>query len=159
MEDPISQSKESFAHECHIRDLYAARLEEFRPDERVVKTEQIFPGSRVRADIWTVDRHEVLRVWEFKIFASYDGLGQALTYLALARMHQDFRRPVRAVLAAFTFQPEVAAAVEVLNLGVELVTVPTKLRFAGGVPLLTSPAAPSIPLLTELLHKESGPSA
>lgn len=126
---------EKYAGECKIRDLYSRRLTEFRPAERLLGTESMFEGSSVRADMRTVDEHNVLRIWEFKIFAGYEGLGQALTYLALARKAVNFDRPVKGVLAAFDFQSEIVSAVEVLNLGIELVAIPPKLRHAGGVPL------------------------
>jgi hypothetical protein len=142
----------SYAHECHIRDLYAKRLSEFRPEEMLLKTEHSYAGSRVRADMRTISSNGVIRVWEFKIFASYEGLGQALTYLALARKEQGFERPIRAVLAAFEFQPEIRTTNEVLNLGLELVDLPAKLRLAGGVPsIATAVSVAMIPHLTHLL--------
>src|SRR5262245_32901157 len=106
MEDSRISMEEMFAHECRIRDLYAARLTEFRPQERLLRTENGFAESRVRADMRTVDCGNVLRIWEFKIAASYDGLGQILTYLALERRATNFVRPVEGVLAAFSIQPE-----------------------------------------------------
>ncbi|MGW4129851.1 hypothetical protein [Amycolatopsis japonica] len=117
--------------------MYAARLAEFRPQERLLKTEVGFTGSRVRADMQTVDRWNVLRIWEFKIEASYGGLGQILAYLALERQASSFQRDVRGVLAAFSIQPEIRTAVDVLNLGIELVVLPLKLRLAGGIPTMT----------------------
>src|SRR3984885_11181270 len=133
MEDLIVPAEESFARECRIRDLYAARLGEFRPHEKLLKTENTIAGSRVRADMRTVDSRNRLLVWEFKLIASYDGLGQILTYLALERVAANFRRDVRGVLAAFSIQPEIRTAVDVLNLGIELVELPAKLRLAGGI--------------------------
>jgi RecB family endonuclease NucS len=99
----------------------------------------------------TVDSENVLRVWEFKIVASYDGLGQILSYLALERRATDFGRRVEGVLAAFSIQPEIRTAIDVLNLGIELVEVPTKLRLAGDVPAITSYIpVPDIPALTDV---------
>lgn len=140
-----------FAHECRIRDLYANRLKEFRPAEKLLKTEYKFDGSFVRADMRTVDVSDIIRVWEFKLVGSYEGLGQILTYMALARLAEDFSRPVKGVFAAFGWQQEVRMAVEVLNLGVELVTIPAKLRLAGGVPaklasLSPPPVIPYLPI-------------
>lgn len=144
-----------FAHECRIRDLYADRLREFRPTEKLLKTEYRFDGSFVRADMRTVDTADAIRVWEFKLVGSYEGLGQILTYIALARLAEDFSRQVKGVFAAFGFQPEVRMAVEVLNLGVELVTIPAKLRLAGGVPAKEAPLSPPpvIPFLPILKMK------
>lgn len=141
-----------FAHECRIRDLYADRLKEFRPSEKLLKTEYKFDGSFVRADMRTVDAFETIRVWEFKLIGSYEGLGQILTYIALARLAEDFSRQVKGVFAAFGFQHEVRMAVEVLNLGVELVTIPAKLRLAGGVPARETPPSspPVIPFLPSI---------
>jgi hypothetical protein len=150
--DLPSSDEEPFAHECRIRDLYASRLVEFRPEEVVLNTEYAYASSRIRADMRTVSREGTIRVWEFKIFASYEGLGQALTYLALARKEEGFERRIQAVLAAFDFKPEIRTAVEVLNLGVELVQIPGKLRLAGGVPYarnaITAPVIPHISDLT-----------
>ena len=137
----------SFEHECRIRNEYSERLSEFRPDEKLLKTEQKFEDSNVRADMWTVDRYQVRRVWEFKIEVRYEALGQILVYLALARKQHGFDSTIRGVLAGFSIQPEVAQAIEILNLGIELVEIPPKLSQAGGIPFPAAPAvAPSIPL-------------
>ena len=151
MEDLRSPAEEAFAHECRIRDLYAVRLDEFRPQERLLKTESGFIASRVRADMRTIDSLNHLRVWEFKIEASYAGLGQILSYLAQAKLETNFERSVHGVLAAFSFQEEIRTAVSVLHLGIELVELPFKLRLAGGVPVLASyMPVPDIPSLTHL---------
>jgi hypothetical protein len=152
MQDLTSPVEIAFAHECRVRDLYAARLKEFRPQERLLKTENGFAGSRVRADMRTVDIRNELRIWEFKILASYEGLGQILTYLALERLATGFRRNVQGVLAAFSIQPEIRTAVDVLNLGIELVELPAKLSLAGGIPAITNfGPVPDIPTLADLM--------
>lgn len=152
MEQLLTAPQEPFAHECRIRNLYADRLAEFRPHEKLLRTEHSYADTRVRADMRTLDHNDVIRVWEFKIVASYEGLGQVLTYLALARKDVNFTRAIRGVLAAFEIQPEIEVANEVLNLGIELVIVPDKLRLAGGVPPLRAPqAVPQIPQLSTLL--------
>jgi hypothetical protein len=159
MEDSIAPLAEVFAHECRIRDLYAARLDEFRPRERLLKTESRPAGSRLRADMRTVDRSDVLRIWEFKIAASYEGLGQILTYVALERLANNFQRDVQGVLAAFTIQPEIRTAIDVLNLGIEVVELPNKLRLAGGIPAITTvPALPQIPNLPGLVPAQGDES-
>lgn len=151
MEELEGPPEEAFAHECQIRDQYAARLVEFRPHERLLKTESGFTGSRVRADMRTIDRSNQLRVWEFKIKASYDGLGQILTYVAQAEIETKFERSVQGVLAAFSFKGEIRAAVRVHRLGIELVELPPKLRLAGGVPAHASlMSVPDIPSLSDL---------
>jgi hypothetical protein len=99
----------------------------------------------------TVDKTQLLREWEFKIHADYRALGQILTYIALARRERDFARVVRGVIAAFDFQPEVRLAIEVLNLGIELVILPPWMAAAGGIPSSeradqTAPAIPYRPL-------------
>ena len=55
MEELDLLAQESFAHECAIRDAYALRLGEFRPNEKVIKTEYAFAGARARADMRTLD--------------------------------------------------------------------------------------------------------
>lgn len=98
----------------------------------------------------------MVRIWEFEIVASYEGLGQVLTYLALARKELNFARSVRGVLAAFKIQHEIQAAIEVLNLGVELVFVHDKLRAASGVPWIAAlPPVLQIPRLATLLPPTS----
>jgi RecB family endonuclease NucS len=141
MQEFGAPEQDVFAHECRIRDVYASRLSEFRPREKLLKTEYTFAGSRIRADMRSVDSINTLRIWEFKLFAGYEGLGQILTYLALERRATNFQREVRGVLAAFSIQPEIRTAVDVLNLGIELVDIPAKLRLAGGIPA-TEPLAP-----------------
>jgi hypothetical protein len=145
---PLSRkTAQEFARETQIRDLYARRLQDFRPHERLIKTETSFADTRVRADMRTVDKDNLLRIWEFEIHASYEGLGQALTYLALARKELDFAQRVCGVLAAFTIQQEILTAIEVLNLGIEPVIVPKHLAQAGGIPLDATPVTlPDIPL-------------
>jgi hypothetical protein len=145
MEVSGSPLEDVFAHECRIRDAYAARLREFRPKERLLKTENVLAGSRVRADMRTVDSANRLLLWEFKLAVSYDGLGQILTYVALER-RSDLDRQVRGVLAGFTIQPEIRIAIEMLNLGIEIVELPGLLRLAGDVPVKPPTPVPDIPL-------------
>lgn len=127
------------AHECHIRDSFADRLATLRPHERLLKTEVQYDQSRIRADMRTVDEHEVWREWEFKVHADYTALGQVLIYVAMAREAHSFR-PVRGVIAALTFQPELVRAVEIMNLNLELVTIPPWLSNAGRVPVAAPPS-------------------
>ncbi|WDZ84715.1 hypothetical protein [Micromonospora cathayae] len=152
MDEITVVEEELYAHECRIRDLYASRLREFRPDERLLQTEHTYEESKVRGDMRTIDRVDTIRIWEFKINAGYEGLGQILTYLALARKDLAFKRQVRGVLAAFHIQPEVALAIEVLNLGIEVVMLPEKMRLAGAIPRVREPLLlPQIPELSALL--------
>src|SRR5207237_389767 len=119
----------SFVHESRIRDLYAERLEQERPFERFVNKEVRYRLSGVRADMRTVDRRGLLREWEFKIHGDYRALGQILIYVAHARHELGFR-PVQGVIAAFTFLPELRRAVEIMNLNIELLTLPPWMRAA-----------------------------
>jgi hypothetical protein len=143
-------TQETLAHECAIRNEYANRLASFRPDEKLLKTEWTFAKARARADMRTIDRNNVLRIWEFKIVADYSGLGQALVYLAHTRLEKMFEMPVKGVLAAFVISPELRTANEVLNLGLELVEIPAQLRRAGGIPTSTG-SAPGLPNIPNLL--------
>jgi hypothetical protein len=137
-----------YAHERAIRDRYALGISDLRPGERLLDVEHAEAGSSIRSDMRTIDVDGVLRIWEFKIRGSYQGLGQVLTYVASARRAARFATPVRGVLAAFAFHPEVVAAVEMLNLGIELVLIPETLRRAGGLLAPTgSVAAPVIPVI------------
>lgn len=112
------------------------RLSLFRRDEILVRTEYRYPGPlALRADMRTVDPLNVLRDWEFKKFAGYTALGQILTYVARARRHENFRRRLQGVLAAFEFDPAVIEANAILNLGVEIVRLPPWLAFGGVVPV------------------------
>lgn len=123
-----------FAHECRIRDAFAAKLTELRPGELVSKRDVRYLTSTVRADLRTVDRGNVIREWEFKVEADYSSIGQALTYLAQAKLDLGFDRTVLGVIAAFTIPREIRLAVSVNNLGIELVEIPTHLCEAGFVP-------------------------
>lgn len=144
----IVAGDEMYAGERAVRDVYAARLSEFRPAERLWKTEHTYPPSLLRGDMRTVDELNRVRIWEFKIKAGPDGLGQILTYVALARLELNFSRPVLGVLAAFEIPPELLQAIEVLNLGIEVVILPDHLRLAGRVPSTASRThVPHIPLL------------
>ena len=156
MDPEANENKTIFAHECHIRDLYAKRLGEFHPGQRLVTVEYGFAGlpeSHLRADMRTVDTGGLRRMWEFKLQARYNALGQVLTYLSLARVEDAFENNIRAVIAAFDFQPEVEQAVEVLNLGIELVTIPSHLRLAGGIPSLPPPEIVHIPTFPKIIEE------
>lgn len=129
--------QEEFAHECRIRNLFAESFAELRSDERVIATEHRCGATSIRADLRTVDKNNVLREWEFKIRASYEALGQILTYVAMARQRENFTRTIRGVIAAFEFQPEIKDAIEIMNLGIELVSIPPWMAKAGEIPLTT----------------------
>jgi hypothetical protein len=141
--------KQNFGPEVRIRDLYAHELKSQRPLERLLATEARFAESQLRADMRTIDRLSVVREWEFKLHADYCALGQVLTYLALSRQSSGDHGLVRAVLAAFSFDKEIAIANERLNLNIELVLIPNWMRNAGEVPLCVYPASKliSIPKL------------
>lgn len=120
------------AGECRVRDFYAEHIAKIRPKDRLVRREQRYDGSRLRADMRTVNEANILNEWEFKLYADYKALGQILQYVALARETENFR-PIRGVIAAFEFSPELVRANEILNLNLDLVIIPDWMRAAGGV--------------------------
>jgi hypothetical protein len=127
-----------FAYECHIRDCYAAQLAALRPNELLSQREVSHQKSKVRADLRTVNKQDVIFEWEFKIRADYSSIGQILVYVAQAKTDFGFERTVRPVIAAFDFPEEIKLAVHVNNLGIEMVVLPLWMRNAGFVPSLTS---------------------
>ena len=137
----------TYARERAIRDSYAADLQRYRPEELEVNREAL-PGlqKQKRADLLTVDRQRLLRVWEFKVRATPTALGQLLVYLALCRRHYGDQRIIRPVLAAAEFDPDVTVAIEALNLGVEVIELPPTVLNAGKVPF--SRADLSVPVLS-----------
>jgi hypothetical protein len=145
-------SDDKYAHECRIRDAYAASLAHERPHEHLLSLEHTYGDAAIRSirgDMKTVDPNNVLHIWEFKIEAGYSGLGQILAYVAMARKAVGFEKRVRGVLAAFAFQPEITEAIELLNLGIEAVEIPPKYRQAGGIlPSGMLVARPVIPVKT-----------
>jgi hypothetical protein len=134
-----------YERESRIRDYYAAELGQHRPGELLVARENSYAGTAVRADMRTIDRRNVIRLWEFKLRASYDALGQILVYVAMARRAEGYSQPIRGVIAAFTFQPELVDTIERMNLGIELVWLPPVLALAGGIP--SGPAVAAIPAI------------
>lgn len=128
-------TQKEYEHECRIRDCFAKNLSDLRPNERLIATESVYEGTGTRVDMRTLDKFNVLREWEFKIEAGYTALGQIVTYLAMARVRDNFRNRITGVIAAFDFHPELARVIEVMNLGVELVTIPQWMARAGRVPL------------------------
>lgn len=142
----ISELASPNAPEIQVRDYFARHLRRVRPTHRLVRREQGYSNCGLRADMRTVDEHDVIREWEFKIHADYRAIGQILAYVALARNELGFRS-VRGVLAAFSFAPEVALTNEVMNLGLEILIIPEWMRAAGGLPRrATIPRAlPQIP--------------
>ncbi|WP_024875938.1 hypothetical protein [Saccharomonospora piscinae] len=152
MRETGEPARPQFATEREVRDAYAARLSEFRPAESLWKTEHTYHPSLLRGDMRTVDELNRIRIWEFKIKAGFDGLGQVLTYIALARQELNFARPVLGVLAAFEIPDEICRTIEVLNLGIETVILPEALRLAGAAPQQHLPMpVPVIPVIAD--HK------
>lgn len=141
--------------EGRVRDYYASELAQHRPGELLIARENSYDGTAVRADMRTIDRSNVTRLWEFKISASYEALGQILVYLAMARRAEEAAGSdclIRGVIAAFEFQPEIVYTVERLNLSIELVTLPPVLAHAGGIPTDAVPTSlPEIPRQSGLL--------
>jgi hypothetical protein len=135
-----------FAHECRIRDYYASKLQDLRPNEKLSKKEVRYLRSPVRADMRTIDNWNVIREWEFKIIADYKSIGQILAYVAQAKLQYGLTRPILPVIAAFTFPAEIVTAVYVNNLGIELVTIPSQFHRAGGIPEFCAPLI-QIPLI------------
>ncbi len=134
LKDP--PDSDQYEHECRIRDEFAKHLDQERPGELLLEKEHTYGEVAIRAirgDMKTLDEKNVLRIWEFKIVAGYDGLGQILAYLAMARRVVGFKRTIRGMLAAFDFRPEITEAIEILNLGIEVVRIPPKYRLAGNV--------------------------
>jgi hypothetical protein len=140
------EASKVYAHECRIRNAFAGDFRTQRPSERVLSRETRYKATALRADLRSVDRSGLIREWEFKIDADHYVLGQILTYVAHARRELNFR-PVRGVIAAFTFSEELRMAIEVMNLNIELVLVPPWLRRGGKNPTLGSQPLPipSIP--------------
>ena len=65
--------------------------------------------------------------------------------LALAKLEIGFERTILGVIAAFTIPREIRLAVNVNNLGIELVEIPSRFCEAGVVP--TASAAAAIPII------------
>jgi len=144
-----------FSYECHIRDFYAKNIKRFRPGELVSSKEVVYANSNIRADLRTVNCQDVIFEWEFKIEADYSAIGQVLSYTAQARTEFGFKRTVRPVIAAFKFPAEIKLAIEVNNLGIETVELPSWMRAAGSVPEVVN-GAPKIFLPTLPQHTIKG---
>ncbi|NVJ00814.1 hypothetical protein HV824_22220 [Myxococcus sp. AM009] len=127
-----------FERETRVRDLYARDIREVRPGERVIGKECRYGESGMRVDLRTVDTSDLIREWEFKIYARYESLGQIQVYVYQALCANPGRQ-VRGVIAAFDFQPELRQTVRSLSLNIELVTIPHWMAQAGGVPLSAPP--------------------
>jgi hypothetical protein len=144
---------DSLAHEVRIQKAYAERLADQRPLEKLMSHGYRFDSCGLIADMATIDKSDVMRIWEFKIDADYRSLGQIITYIAHARYEELMRwappsphKRIVGVLAAFTFQPEVLLANVVMNCGIEIVVIPPFLRNAGDVPpAMPRPHVPNIP--------------
>jgi hypothetical protein len=146
LRDESDRSIPTTAGECRVRDYYAEQLRHQRPDERVLKTEVYYATSNLRADMRTIDKNNVIREWEFKLYADYRALGQILQYVAIARHEDNFEKSIRGVIAAFEFSPELKRANEICNLNLELVVLPTWMKAAGGV-IATGDNSPRISVI------------
>ncbi|MGX9456543.1 hypothetical protein ACWU37_05680 [Photobacterium damselae subsp. damselae] len=109
--------------ELEIRDNFATRLNEFRPDEKLINCEQPYSEVALRTDMQTVDRGNTIRIWEFKVTADYSAIGQLIVYLHLKRKETQFRRNVVGVLAATEFPSYIREAVIASGLNIELYTI------------------------------------
>ena len=109
--------------ELIMRDAYANRLNEFRPDERLINCEKTIPGTSLRTDMETVDINNVIRVWEFKVIADYSGLGQLLVYLHLKRKETEFKKSIIGVLAVTEISNYIREAIISSGLNIEVVLI------------------------------------
>ena len=144
------RNSQYFANECQIRDYYAENFAEFRLNERIIEREHKCGQTAIRADLYSVDCQKIFREWEFKIYADYKALGQILTYVAMARKHSEFKKTIRGVIAAFDFQPEVKEAIEILNLGIEIIQLPNWISGAGKIPLNSTQNIEVVTILNKL---------
>ncbi|MCG3865810.1 MULTISPECIES: hypothetical protein [unclassified Photobacterium] len=116
MDDKIKDIKE-----LKMRDSYAKRLREFRPDERLISREGTIHGTSLRTDMITVDIKNVIRVWEFKVTADYSALGQLLVYLHLKRKETEFKKSVIGVLAVTEISEYIKEVIISSGLNIEIV--------------------------------------
>ena len=117
--------------EVRIRDAYALRLHEYRPNEKLIDTEITDKKFKLRTDMRTVDKFNVLREWEFKIKADYSALGQVLVYAANLRKKHSFRKIIKPVIAAVEIPVEIRNAILYNCLDIELVKIPIEVHNAG----------------------------
>ncbi|MFG0217179.1 hypothetical protein ACFU8X_29410 [Brevibacillus porteri] len=134
----VAVTEIEFEKETLIRDAFARNLKKFKPDQLVLAKEANCSQSNLRVDLQTVDKNEVFREWEFKLYADYKALGQILTYMALAKKGSNFSRDIIGVIAAFEFQPELISTIRTLALAIEIVKLPPWLAKAGKVRLPAS---------------------
>lgn len=120
-----------FERECLIRDTYALNIGQEKPDQIVIGKEARYRSSNLRVDLQTVDKHNLYREWEFKLYADYKALGQILVYVAEAKMESNFEKDISGVIAAFEFQPELISTIRMMNLAIELVEIPKWMAMAG----------------------------
>ncbi|MGD6893745.1 hypothetical protein [Bacillus infantis] len=117
--------------ECLIRDTYALNIEQEKPDQIIIGREARYQTSNLRVDLQTVDKNNLYREWEFKLYADYKALGQILVYVSEAKMESNFEKNIIGVIAAFKFQPELITTIRMMNLAIELVEIPQWMAMAG----------------------------
>lgn len=123
----------NFAPEIQIRDYYAKKLSDFRPNEQFLRKEAQYKFSKVRSDMRTVSSNNTIREWEFKHHAGHGALGQILTYISQARLELGTGKCIRGVIAAFSFADYLQKTITIERLHVELVTLPKWIENAGYV--------------------------
>ncbi|WP_122046828.1 hypothetical protein [Vibrio atlanticus] len=109
--------------EIEIRDNFASRLIEFRPDEKLISCEQPYSEVALRTDMQTIDKDNTIRIWEFKVTADYSAIGQLIVYLHLKRKETQFGSNVVGVLAATEIPSHIREAVIASGLNIELYTI------------------------------------
>ena len=63
-----------YERECLVRNTLADNLHIIRPEQIVLAKEYTYNQSNLRVDLQTVDKHDVFREWEFKLYADYKAL-------------------------------------------------------------------------------------
>lgn len=110
-------------YETELRDKFAAKLQYFRPNEKLLSKEAINEFG-LRTDMETVDVNNTIRIWEFKLRADYSAIGQIIVYTNLKRLESHANRQIVGVIAAVEIPEYVEKSINACGLAIEFVKIP-----------------------------------
>lgn len=109
--------------ERQLRDKFAARLSDFRPNEKLLGCEITYRCG-LRSDMETIDKDNTVRIWEFKLNADYSAIGQLIVYMAMKRNENKGKKKIVGVLAAVEIPKFIEEAIYSSGLNIEVVSIP-----------------------------------
>ena len=106
-----------YEKEIYIRDEFYENFSSYAPqlNQKVQKKEHSLKTGR-RTDLKTIDEFDNVFLWEFKIHANSETIGQLLNYISTYKHEIKFENYVYGYIAAFSFDPDLTLSLKSLSL-------------------------------------------